>query len=113
MTEETTRQVYANRMEFNEDGTIKTLVPDEKGVGYLAVSQEQRENKALKASFSASSVRSPRTSKVEIETQPNCPLADKTSLVKVERTHIYHPGNAATGLMEHAGWQKQMMIILG
>ena len=50
---------YANRMEFNEDGTIKTLVPDEKGVGYLAVSQEQRENKALKASFSASSVRSP------------------------------------------------------
>lgn len=26
----TTRQVYANRMEFNEDGTIKTLVPDEK-----------------------------------------------------------------------------------
>lgn len=90
----TTRQVYANRMEFNEDGTIKTLVPDEKGVGYLAVSQEQRENKALKASFSASSVRSPRTSKVEIETQPNCPLADKTSLVKVERTHIYHPGNA-------------------
>ena len=90
----TTRQVYANRMEFNEDGTIKTLVPDEKGVGYLAVSQEQRENKALKASFSASSIRSPRTSKVEIETQPNCPLADKTSLVKVERTHIYHPGNA-------------------
>lgn len=81
-------------MEFNEDGTIKTLVPDEKGVGYLAVSQEQRENKALKASFSASSVRSPRTSKVEIETQPNRPLADKTSLVKVERTHIYHPGNA-------------------
>ena len=54
----------------------------------------ERENKALKASFSASSVRSPRTSKVEIETQPNCPLADKTSLVKVERTHIYHPGNA-------------------
>ena len=45
-------------------------------------------NKALKASFSASSIRSPRTSKVEIETQPNCPLADKTSLVKVERTHI-------------------------
>ena len=28
---------------LNEDGTIKTLVPDEKGVGYLAVSQEQRE----------------------------------------------------------------------
>lgn len=30
---------------------VKTLVPDEKGVGYLAVSQEQRENKALKAYF--------------------------------------------------------------
>ena len=36
----TTRQVYANRMEFNDDGTIKTLVPDMRGVGYLAGSQE-------------------------------------------------------------------------
>lgn len=100
-------------MEFNEDGTIKTLVPDEKGVGYLAVSQEQRENKALKASFSASSVRSPRTSKVEIETQPNCPLADKTSLVKVGRTHIYHPGNAGARSNGTRWMAETMMIILG
>ena len=34
----TTRQVYANRMEFNDDGTIKTLIPDMRGVGYLAAS---------------------------------------------------------------------------
>ena len=38
----TTRQVYANRMEFNDDGTIKILVPDMRGVGYLAAPQEKR-----------------------------------------------------------------------
>lgn len=38
----TTRQVYANRMEFDEDGTIKTLVPDMRGVGYLTTPQETR-----------------------------------------------------------------------
>lgn len=91
----TTRQVYANRMEFNEDGTIKTLVPDERGVGYLAASQETRENLALKATFRASSIRAPRTSKVEIETQPNRPLADKGSVVHAERTHTYQPGHVA------------------
>ena len=31
-------KVYANRMEFNDDGTIKTLIPDMRGVGYLAAS---------------------------------------------------------------------------
>ena len=45
----TTRQVYANRMEFNDDGTIKTLIPDMRGVGYLAASQETRPNLALQS----------------------------------------------------------------
>lgn len=91
----TTRQVYANRMEFNEDGTIKTMKPDEWGVGYLAANQETRENLALNATFQASSVRAPRISKVEIETQPNQPLSDKASVVSVERAHDYQPANAA------------------
>lgn len=79
----------------------------------LGCQPEQRENKALKASFSASSVRSPRTSKVEIETQPNCPWLIKLRLSRWN-AHIYITLEMqATGLMEHAGWQKQMMIILG
>lgn len=91
----TTRQVYANRMEFNENGTIKTLIPDEKGVGYLAANQETRENLALKASFRASSIRAPRTSEVEIETQPNRPLPDNASVANAGRTHVCQPANVA------------------
>jgi len=34
------RQVCANEMFFNEDGTIKPIVPDHKGVGYLGVDEE-------------------------------------------------------------------------
>jgi hypothetical protein len=93
----TTRRVYANRMEFNEDGTIKTLVPDVYGVGYLGENTEKRTNLALKAKFSASSVAEPRTSKVQIETQPNAPLADKASVMTAERTHSYAAGNAGDG----------------
>jgi beta-xylosidase len=91
----TTRQVYANRMEFNDDGTIKTLSPDIYGVGYLGDNSERRDNLAQKATFKASSVLDSRTSEVEIETQPNAPLSDKASVVKVRRTHDYLPTNVA------------------
>lgn len=90
----TTRQVYANKMEFNDDGTIKTLIPDCKGVGYLAKSQETRENLALKATFIASSVLEPRTTTVQMETQPNAPLVDSASVKTVSRTHSYEAAHA-------------------
>ncbi len=90
----TTRQVYANRMEFNEDGTIKTLVPNRRGVGYLAPSQESRTNLALQAQFRASSEKAPRTSTVSLETQPNAPLPDKSSVKQYTRTHIYSAAQA-------------------
>lgn len=32
----TSRQIYVNKMEFNPDGTIKTIIPNRKGVGPLA-----------------------------------------------------------------------------
>lgn len=85
----TTRQVFVNKMEFNEDGTIRTLVPDRKGVGYLRESQENHENLALHAVFEASSVREPRFSKVVIETRPNSPLPDKASEKVAERTRFF------------------------
>lgn len=91
----TTRQVYANRMEFNEDGTIKTLVPDMRGVGYLAAPYETRQNLALQTHFYASSEKQPRTSEVSIETQPNQPLSDKGSVKKYTRTHTYQAAHVA------------------
>ncbi len=90
----TTRQVHANRMEFNEDGTIKTLIPHRKGVGYLGTPRESRHNLTLEASFQASSICAPRTSQVEIETLPNQPLPEKASVIRVERTNRYHPSHA-------------------
>ena len=91
----TTRQVYANRMEFNEDGTIRTLVPDARGVGCLAAPQETRKNLALQSHFYASSEKAPRTSTVSIETQPNQPLPDKGSVKNYTRTHTYQAAHVA------------------
>ena len=91
----TTRQVYANRMEFNEDGTIKTLIPDVRGVGYLAAPQENRRNLAFTSHFYASSEKEPRTSVVSIETQPNQPLPDKGSVKSFTRTHTYQASQVA------------------
>ena len=91
----TTRQMYANRMEFNDDGTIKTLIPDMRGVGYLAASQETRPNLALQSHFYASSEKSPRTSVVNIETQPNQPLPEKGSVKSYTRTHTYQATHVA------------------
>ena len=91
----TTRQVYANRMEFNEDGTIRTLVPDARGVGCLAAPQETRKNLALQSHFYASSEKAPRTSTVSIETQPNQPLPDKGSVKNYTRTHTYQAAHVS------------------
>lgn len=87
-------------MEFNEDGTIKTLVPDMRGVGYLSAPQETRRNLALQADFRASSEKAPRTAVVDIETQPNDPLPEKASVKKYTRTHTYqaaHVGDESNG----------------
>jgi len=85
----TTRQVYANRMSFNKDGSIRTLVPDRNGIGYLGVCEETRNNLAFNATFAASSTAEPNNLKVSIETQPNAPLADKGSVKEFERTETY------------------------
>ena len=55
----TSRQVYANRMEFNTDGTIKPLKLDRKGVGALAKIKIQKPMDMSKATVSASSTREP------------------------------------------------------
>ena len=82
-------------MEFNDDGTIKTLVPDKRGVGYLAAPQEKRTNLSLQSHFYASSEKEPRTSVVSIETQPNQPLPEKASVKNYTRTHTYQAAHVA------------------
>ena len=82
-------------MEFDEDGTIRTLVPDARGVGCLAAPQETRKNLALQSHFYASSEKAPRTSTVSIETQPNQPLPDKGSVKNYTRTHTYQAAHVA------------------
>ena len=80
---------------FYDEGTIKTLIPDMRGVGYLAASQETRPNLALQSHFYASSEKSPRTSVVNIETQPNQPLPEKGSVKSYTRTHTYQAAHVA------------------
>lgn len=91
----TTRQVYINRMEFNEDGTIKTIIPDKKGVGYLGTNSEKRTNLALQGTLTASSEKEAKVSIVKIETEPNQPKPDGASVKEVSRIFTYKAGNAA------------------
>lgn len=91
----TTRQVYANEMIFNDDGTIRPVVPDKKGVGYLAKSTVKESNIALlpEVSVRASSEKTPKVSAVKIETNPLNPLPDGGSIKKVSRTFTYRASN--------------------
>ncbi len=65
----TTRQMFANRLTFNDDGTICRLIPDRHGVGYLAAPQEKRTNLALQATMLASSVETDRHVKAAFRTR--------------------------------------------
>ena len=55
----TSRQVYVNRMEFNEDGTIKPIQLDRKGVGPLIKVKNEKPIDLSKATATASSVKKP------------------------------------------------------
>ncbi len=88
----TTRQVFANELTFNEDGTIRTIIPDFKGVGYLGEKQRIAANLSLKAQATASSIKSPHVSTKKVETNRNYP--DSTSMKEVSRTFDYKAGNA-------------------
>jgi Beta-xylosidase len=55
----TSRQIYVNKMEFNPDGTIKTMIPDKKGVGALANIKVRKPIDLSNAKITASSSREP------------------------------------------------------
>lgn len=93
----TTRQVFVNKMEFNADGTIKTMRPDRKGVGYLGKNQEQRVNLALGSTVTASSAKSEKLVEVKIESEPNQPKPNKESVKDASRNFTYEAANAVDG----------------
>lgn len=87
----TTRQVFANEMTFNEDGTIRTIIPDFKGVGYLGKKSNKNPNLSPEAHVKASSIKTPRISTKMVETNRNNP--DSTSMKEASRTFDYKPEN--------------------
>ncbi|MFT3825338.1 MAG: family 43 glycosylhydrolase [Chitinophagaceae bacterium] len=98
----TTRQVFANRMQFNADGTIVPVTVDNRGVGYLAKPVKKATNLATGAIATASSARDPKTVSQSIETNPNA-LTNIGSTFKgptvqtVTREFTYTAQNAIDG----------------
>jgi len=93
----TTRQVYANRIYFNEDGTLKPMVPDQQGVGKLTDVKDKRGiNIARLSKVTASSVRLSREVEGTVTADEDSKLANpNVAERKVKRTFDYQPANAA------------------
>ena len=104
----TTRQVYANYMNFNEDGTIIPVKVDPKGIGYLTNSNI-KENLALKAKIIASSFKDDKTVTAKIIPDPNKLTTLKVNTrdgEEVKRIFSYDPENAADGSNGTRWWAK-------
>ncbi len=91
----TTRQVFVNKMEFNEDGTIKPMELSKNGVGYL-VQNDVKKNLASLATATASSNRDGRLVKAKIIEDPNALNSLSVSTragEEVERPYTYDAQN--------------------
>ena len=95
----TTRQVFANRMQFDEKGNIITIQPDYKGVGYLGPANK-KQNMTQNALATASSYKEAKTVITKIFPDPN-KLAELRVLSRggdsVLRIFTYLPENAVDG----------------
>jgi hypothetical protein len=80
----TTRQIFANKMNFNADGTIQPITVDKKGVGAVRPNTETSPNFATTAKATASSVR------------PNFRVALNPAAGQ-ERVETFAPANAIDG----------------
>lgn len=95
----TTRQVFANRMHFNADGTIQPVKADLNGVGYIGKSSEKNVNLAATAKATASSFKPDRLVTAQIETNPaaiknvNGSRFTGPTVKSVSRTFTYQPQN--------------------
>lgn len=93
----TTRQVFADKMEFNADGTIKTITPGFKGVGYLNNTPDKRINLALQAKATASSHKDPRISTEKVLQGFNDTDSDEFTSIVSTREFTYESQNAVDG----------------
>lgn len=99
----TSRQVYANKMQFNADGTIAPMKIDLNGVGYLGKNQQKETNLALNAVATASSHKADRISNARIEPDPNSiqnigGSFNGPNVQSVSRTFSYDAKNATDNL---------------
>ncbi|RCW32546.1 F5/8 type C domain-containing protein [Marinilabilia salmonicolor] len=89
----TTRQIFANKLNFNEDGTIKPVMPDFKGVGYLG--EKDIEGTLISdLNVSASSYRSSKIVEASVVENPNNHDNIKAAREQAEkraRTFSYQP----------------------
>ncbi|BAV09457.1 F5/8 type C domain-containing protein [Filimonas lacunae] len=93
----TTRQVFANRMQFNADGTIKPMQVDGKGVWWSRYKVRPRLNKAAKAVITASGYRKEKVVTTKIEADPEGGEGAFKGVKEISRTFTYTPANAADG----------------
>lgn len=99
----TSRQTFANRLQFNADGTIVPVKLDLNGVGYLGKNQQKAPNLALNATATASSHKADRVSNSRIETNPNAIQNignnfNDANVKSVSRTFTYDAKNAIDNL---------------
>lgn len=93
----TTRQVYANRIYFNEDGTIKPVIPDQQGVGSLKSLKDKRGiNIAPASKITVSSSRLPKETEGTITADEDSKLQHRGLVAdKLKRIFDYKAENAA------------------
>jgi hypothetical protein len=95
----TTRQVFANRLYFNADGTIMPVKVNLNGVGFLYKNTEKRVNLAVSAKVTTSSNKADKTVNAQIETDPalvkniNGSRPTGPNVKATTRTFTYQPQN--------------------
>lgn len=103
----TTRQVFANKMEFTDDGEIVTIKPDYIGVGYLGPRHDKEPNFAINSIVTASSSKNTKIVEAYIIEDPNQYKNLGVTVdagLKAEREFIYTPENAIDEL-NNTRWQ--------
>lgn len=94
----TTRQVYANKMYFNADGTIQPVQVNKQGVGYYRRGKiKEEENRAQSATVTASSFRKERVVTTKIDADREGGENSFQGVKNISRTVTYAPDNAADG----------------
>ncbi|WP_200975658.1 family 43 glycosylhydrolase [Echinicola sp. 20G] len=100
----TTRQVFANEMKFNSDGTIKPIQVDFEGIGYLGNPSKEGTNVAFSAKASASSSKKAKEVEAKMDLNPNN-LAGGTSPRELTKQKVFtYEAKNATDESNYTRW---------